>query len=54
MTRHTQEPSVKTILKYGYEYTLIKRERKLIFGIENPCFMGNVGYALQSFKKLNK
>lgn len=42
----------KKITLFGYEYTLVKVDREK--DIFNASFMGNVGFALQSFKKLNK
>jgi hypothetical protein len=38
----------KKIIKYGYEYTLVAVSR------EKASFMNNAGFALKSFKKLDK
>ena len=48
-----QKQTIRFIHKYGYLYTLVLRDRKDEHP-PNPCFMGNKGYALQSFKKIKK
>jgi hypothetical protein len=47
----TDDRVKKTVVKHGYEYTLIACESRKNFSIDDPCFMGNAGYALQSCKK---
>jgi hypothetical protein len=41
----------RTIIKWGYEYTLVAVMKR---GNDHPdpCFMGNAGFALESIKKL--
>lgn len=51
---NTDHRPTKTIIKYGYEYTLVEVGERLKFSIDTPKFMGNYGWALQSFKKVNK
>jgi hypothetical protein len=48
-----QKQTIIYIHKYGYLYTLVLTDRKSEHH-PNPCFMGNQGYALQSFKKIKK
>jgi hypothetical protein len=45
-----------TIKKYGYQYNLVEApsERSLQKHLPEPCFMGKLGYVLQSFHKIEK
>jgi hypothetical protein len=45
------EPT-KKIFIYGYEYTIVAVNRGESYGFPQPCFMGHLGFALQSVKKL--
>lgn len=42
----------KEIIRHGYKYNLVAVNRGEGHHIPQPCFMGNLGYALQSFEKL--
>jgi len=45
-----------SVKRYGYQYILadVSSERKLHAHLPSPCFMGNEGYVLQSFHKIQK
>jgi hypothetical protein len=47
-----EEGPIKKLCIYGYEYTLVTVNRGENQGIAQPCFMGHIGFALQSVKKL--
>lgn len=51
-----EQSPTKKIVKYGYEYTLVLTPRRSLspHGLPDPCFMGHMGYALQSVRKLKK
>lgn len=40
------------IRKYGYEYVLVEVDRRAIYDIPQPCFMGFPNMALQSCRKI--
>jgi hypothetical protein len=47
-----EKRQTKKICIYGYEYTIVAVNRGEGQGIIQPCFMGHIGFALQSVKKL--
>lgn len=51
MTKEKTVPT-KKITRFGYEYTLVLTPLREASGMQEPCFMGFQGYALQSVKKL--
>jgi len=51
----TDNRTTKTVIKNGYEYTLIKvPDRRNLYSVRNPCFMGFPGWALAKCEKVKK